>query len=313
MSTVAYPSTAEYDAFGPWIDEVTTADEIPRLYRDYPLDFASVELVLKFPRGIARRDATPDMDLYDHLVVVGPETLVVLTRSPEGYRESTIEYSRIASVTDSITLLDARLRIRTLDGHEHVLAYNGSSHAAVTDLVARLRRLALATVADTARRMADSVRARETIAPLALDDLGRGDAIFVGWSNELLAREPGLRLLAAHGRQRVATHGSALLRLLDLVNPAHLHAVVVLATDDELQVLHRGHLVTRGGAPIMSRGRTIVQLAGVDAVKRAEHPRYTGVTVVTVRSGSSAVEILVPAGSTAERALLAQLPRARRR
>ena len=55
MSAVAYPSTAEYDAFGPWIDEVTTADEVPRLYRDVAIDFAAAHTVLKFPRPIARR------------------------------------------------------------------------------------------------------------------------------------------------------------------------------------------------------------------------------------------------------------------
>lgn len=33
-------STAEHDAFGPWIDEVRTPSVVPPLYRDHPLDFA---------------------------------------------------------------------------------------------------------------------------------------------------------------------------------------------------------------------------------------------------------------------------------
>ena len=313
MSAVAYPSTAEYDAFGPWIDEVSTADEVPRLYRDVAIDFAAAHTVLKFPRAIARRDATPQMHLYDHLLIANPESLVVLSREGDDYSTTSIRYDRIASVTDSIAMLDARLRIRTLDGGEHSLQYNGSSQDTVAGLVALLRSLALATVAEGALRVADSDRARQLVAPLALDDLGRGDAIFVTWTRELTAKEPGLRILATQGRQRVKTYGSALLGLLDLVNPANLHALVVLGTDDELQILHRGHLVTRGGAPIVSRGRTIVPLATLDAVTKARHPRYSDVDVLTLRSGSSSVEVLVAADSAAERVLLAQLPRGRRR
>jgi hypothetical protein len=313
MSAVAYPSTAEYDAFGPWIDPVTTAAEVPRLYRDVAIDFAAAHTVLKFPRAIARRDATPQMHLYDHLVIANPESLDLLSREGETFSTASIRYDRIASVTDGITMLDARLRIRTLDGGEHSLQYNGSSQETVTGLVALLRSLALATVAEGALRAADSDRARKPVAALGLDDLGRGDAVFVTWSRELLRKEPGLRLLSAQGRQRVTTHGSALLGLLDLVNPANLHALVVLGTDDELQILHRGHLVARGGAPIVSRARTVVPLAGVDSVTRTPHPRYADVDVVTLRSGSSAVEVLVAAGSDAERVLLAQLPRSRRR
>jgi hypothetical protein len=54
------PSTPEYDAFGPWVDPVRTAEEVPPLYRDHPVDLAGSRLVLKVPRDIARRDATPD-------------------------------------------------------------------------------------------------------------------------------------------------------------------------------------------------------------------------------------------------------------
>lgn len=73
-------STPEYDAFGPWVDPVRSAEEVPPLYRDHPVDLAASRLVLKVPRDIARRDATPDMDLYDHLLVLEADALTVLSR-----------------------------------------------------------------------------------------------------------------------------------------------------------------------------------------------------------------------------------------
>jgi len=83
-------STAEFDAFGPWIDEVRTASAVPRLYRDYPLDLDAARLVLKVPRNIARRDALPTMDLYDHLLVVGPHDLTVLSARTAGTARLTL-------------------------------------------------------------------------------------------------------------------------------------------------------------------------------------------------------------------------------
>ena len=59
---------SEYDAFGPWIDEVFAPEDVPRLFRNHALDFDAARLVLKVPRDIVRRDATPDMDLYDYLL-----------------------------------------------------------------------------------------------------------------------------------------------------------------------------------------------------------------------------------------------------
>ncbi|MCU1433145.1 MAG: hypothetical protein JWP95_2250, partial [Actinotalea sp.] len=63
MSSTAIPdSTAEYDAFGPWILEVRAVDDLPALFSRHPLDLGSARLVLKVPRQIARRDAHAGMD-----------------------------------------------------------------------------------------------------------------------------------------------------------------------------------------------------------------------------------------------------------
>ncbi|BDZ60782.1 hypothetical protein GCM10025873_05730 [Demequina sediminis] len=71
---------SEYDRFGPWIDRVETEADVPRLFRPHGVDLAAARLVLKVPRNVARRDASPDMDLYDHLLVLGRDSLTVLSR-----------------------------------------------------------------------------------------------------------------------------------------------------------------------------------------------------------------------------------------
>ena len=138
-------STAEFDAFGPWIDEVRSDDDVPRLYRAHRIDFDSARMVLKFPRDISRRDATPQMDLYDHLLIAETDLLTLLSRTATGVSQTSVAYGDIAVVTEWANLLDAELRIDTVHGDTVVLAFNGTSRDTVVRLVDLVRGLGLAT------------------------------------------------------------------------------------------------------------------------------------------------------------------------
>ena len=78
--SVTAAEVAEYDRFGPWIDEIVVPEDVPRLFRSYPIDLSATRMVLKVPRGIARRDATAGMNLYDHLVILERDALTLLSR-----------------------------------------------------------------------------------------------------------------------------------------------------------------------------------------------------------------------------------------
>jgi len=298
VTTAHYSSTAEYDAFGPWIDEVTTPDEVPRLYRGHAIDFGGSIRILKFPRNIARRDANPAMHLYDHLVIVTRERLTILSRDGDSYTELGLAHDQIAAVTDWVNLLDAQVTFVTTAGEVVAVPYNGSSNDTVVALVDLVRSLARET------RPSRPVALPAGLPPLGLDDLGKKDAVFVTSYRDLLRREPGTRLLAAHGRSTVTRRGGLLARLADAVLPVTLHGAVVAAGGTELQVLSRREWVTRGGAPVLSRARTVVPLESVVAVTTAEHPRYVGVSVVTLQVGSARVPFDVPEDSAARGVLL---------
>ena len=298
MTTASYSSTAEYDAFGPWIDEVTTPDDVPRLYRGYGVDFDRSIRVLKFPRNITRRDATPAMDLYDHLLIVTAERLTILSRSDDGFTELSLAHDQIAAMSDWVNLLDAQLTFVTFAGDVVAVAYNGSSNDTVVALVDLVRSLARET------RTGSPVALPAGLPPLGLDDLGKKDALFVTAYRDLHRREPGVRMLAAHGRSTVARRGGFIARLADAVLPVTLHGAVIAASDTELHVLSRREWFTRGGAPVLSRSRTVVPLASIVAVTAADHPKYLGVSVVTLQVGSARIPFDVPADSAARGVLL---------
>jgi hypothetical protein len=290
--------SAEYDAFGPWIDEVASPDEVPRLYRDYPIDFATTRTVLKFPRDIARRDATPAMDLFDHLVIVTDRALTILSRSGDRYTEVSVQHDQVAAITDWVNLLDARLVIQTLAGDVVSVAYNGSSNDSVAALVDLLRELAR-RVAPTRRRPR-----LEVLPPLGLDDLGKKDALIVTSLRDLVRREPEVRLVAARGRAALSSR-TAGARVVDLFARPTLHGCAVGKSDTELHIVARREWIVRGGAPVVSRSRTIVALELLGAASVAAHPKYAGVSVVTLPVGAARIDIPVPRGSPTEKALLA--------
>ncbi|MFS0701500.1 hypothetical protein AB6N24_16130 [Cellulomonas sp. 179-A 4D5 NHS] len=148
-------STAEYDAFGPRIDEVRSPQDVPRLFRTHPLDLDAAHLVLKVPRNISRRDATADMDLYDHLVVLAHDELTVLTRlealtdageppaslddHARGYRTWSSRPADVVALRDVTSMLDARLDLLTQDGRALTLRYSGSAADGVQRLVDAVR------------------------------------------------------------------------------------------------------------------------------------------------------------------------------
>lgn len=314
-----FASTAEFDAFGPWVDTVHDASEVPRLYRDFPLDFSRSTLVLKVPRNISRRDALPSMDLYDHLLIASRDRLVVLSRADAAstgaastgaastgaaYTESTIPYGTIAAITSRVDLLDGRLSIRTFDGGTFSVPFGGSSEAAIATLVDVMRehRQRSARAFPSAARL--PVPMVEVPAVLGMDELGKQDVMFVTAFRDLSRREPGMRLLAANGRARLVPRGGGIARTLHALYPMTLHGVLLCRTELELHVFARKDWLVRGGAPVLSRAHTILSLDRIDEITVREHPRYLGVSIVVLRIDAAEIEIAVPAGSAAERALI---------
>ncbi|KGM03699.1 hypothetical protein [Cellulomonas cellasea] len=236
-------STAEYDAFGPWIDEVRSPQDVPRLFRAHPLDLDAVHLVLKVPRNISRRDATADMDLYDHLIVLADDELSVLTRLDAltdageppasvydqalGYRTWSSRPGDVVALRDVTSMLDARLDLLTQDGRALTVRYNGSAAEGVQRLVDAIRTthdggsrhdgstsdgagaapVALTKPAAGSRPSpyspASSMSARPADPPLAPSALGLDDVGLVHSYREVARRLPDLRLLALHPRRRV--------------------------------------------------------------------------------------------------------------
>lgn len=295
--------TREYDAFGPWIDEVKTAEDVPRLYRDHPLGLMAARLVLKVPRAIARRDATADMDLYDHLLVVQERRLVVLSRRQDerqdadarGYTTRQVDLDDIAAVLDEVNLLDGRLHVHTRDGQVLSVNYNGSARDRVRRLVDALR---------VPSPGPPDQRPVPTVA-LTRDSLGSGDVGVVADYREVTQTRPDLVPLAWHGRQVLHPRATGLVGVVrgfaQLLSPMTLQAAVVASDGNHLEVFGRREWLVRGRRPVHSGSRLVVPLRTLDQVQARQNPDYTGATNLVLRAGKARLQVTVPEGSTTDR------------
>ena len=296
-----FTSTREYDLFGPWVDEVPGPSDIPRLYRDHAIDFASARLVLKVPRNIDRRDATPDMDLYDHLLIAGPDALQVLSRAtptrkrgPAGsstYTSREVTYTDIVAIHDSVNLLDATLTITGRDASVVSVHYNGSAAKPITALV------------DVVRSTFKAGHPLDAAPISARAPLGERDAALMVDFKNAARRLPGLTPLAWHERRtlRPLQAGLAgLARRVALVGSrATLHGAILGADDVAIEAFGRREWIVRGRAPELSSGRLVVPTATLDAVEFSAHPDYAGVAAVTFKSGAARTTMHVPEDSDA--------------
>lgn len=272
----------EYDGFGPWILPVRTADDVPPLFRPRNLDPAGAHMALKVPRSIERRDASPGMDLYDHLLLLDQDSLTVLSRdtgfSGRGFTERRVLLTELAGIRDSVDLLAGRLVVATRDGAVLELTYNGSASDTVGRLVAALQE-GFPTVG--AGASGDTASAGV---------LGRDDVDLVGLLRD--TRSGGGKLLLAQPRRRVHPTSGPLARVAHLLSPATLHATLVCRGPRSVDVLGRAVPLARGRTPVRSLDRLSLPAAGVQLIEAGPRRGYAGVTDVVL--GVGAARFVVP-------------------
>ncbi len=128
----------EYDRFGPWVTEISDEDPTPPLFEPYLTRTDPALLSLKIPRKIARRDAHPGMDLYDYLVTLYEDDMVVLRRVGQDVQADTLRYRDVQHLQVSDELLRGNVRL-SLDGHAYDLPFNTVSGDVIARLVDMIR------------------------------------------------------------------------------------------------------------------------------------------------------------------------------
>ena len=106
----------EYDRFGPWAIEISDEDPLPRLFAPHLGRTELPRLAVKIPRRITRREAHPGMDLYDFLVCLYEDDLLVLRRVGREVAGDTVAYRDIRQIRVTQDLLRGSIQVGLPDG-----------------------------------------------------------------------------------------------------------------------------------------------------------------------------------------------------
>jgi hypothetical protein len=278
-------STPEYDAFGPWIMSVSSQEQVPPVFRAHPIDFASAHDVLKVPRDIARRDATPRSHLYDFLLILDSGGVEVLARQGHRFSVQRIARDSIAAVDSGTELLAGWLSILGTDGTRIDVGFNGASLPTITAFADRL-------VGWNDPEFDDA----PVLDALDRDTLGYHDVGLVNAYNSLPHHGGTRRVTAAYPETTPISHRSRLSR--SVRGEEHVSGAVVASDDDHAIVLTRAEWVRRSRKPDLSLRRIVIPNRAVTSTSVAPHPFLDDVVDLTVHCGTALLELTVPRGET---------------
>ena len=129
---------AEYNAFGPWIIEITDQYPLPPLFISYYKDDGIALMRIKIPRDIERRNANQNMDLYDYVIGVYEDRLYILERLQNDVKETKILYDEIECMENYTDMLIGRFTI-FLNDSKVIIPYNAVSKEIIYSLMKIVR------------------------------------------------------------------------------------------------------------------------------------------------------------------------------
>jgi hypothetical protein len=218
----------EYDRFGPWAIEISDQDPPPRLFAPHLARSEAPLLSVKIPRHVERRNARPGLDLYDYVVCLYDEDLVVHQRNGSDVLSSTCRIRDVQHLRVTRCLLRGNIHLG-LPGRPVDLPYNTVSDALMLRLVELIR-----------QRYAREPGSRPSASMLDVPD---GTLSF--YFDRLLEgegqRDPDMCLLAAQGTVPVAARSTGKLRRLAFrIADKRLLEAMHFSDGSELRILSRG-------------------------------------------------------------------------
>ncbi|HEX2945653.1 MAG TPA: hypothetical protein VHT96_06835 [Clostridia bacterium] len=129
---------AEYNAFGPWIIEITDQYPLPPLFIPYYKEDGIDLMRIKIPRNIERRNANPDMDLYDYVIGLYENNIYILERLENDVKETKILYDEIEGLENFVDFLSGKFTI-FLNDRKVIIPYNAVSEQIINSMIRIIR------------------------------------------------------------------------------------------------------------------------------------------------------------------------------
>ncbi len=118
----------EYNAFGPWIQEIRAREEMPPVFLPWYSEFEHSSFLLKIPINRERRDARPGQNLYQTVLAIEKGRLGFLTLGASQRVECRVlPWEDILALRNFHVLLRGEFRFFLKNGSEEFFPYNAVS------------------------------------------------------------------------------------------------------------------------------------------------------------------------------------------
>lgn len=268
----------EFNTFGPWTYEITDQYPIPRLFEPYFTDDDPAIIKLKVPRDIDRRNANPEMDLYDFVIALYQDHLRILQRQESVVKEYLIKAKDFMGIRIYKNLLKGACTIYSIDG-----AISFPFNTVSMDLIWKFAGLTTKTLetSDTTERKID-------LSVLPVTDSEPETMLLINMLHNIRLTHPGICLGAVQKGGEVYRRDditSVERTIWKELNPEAVH----LYTDKELIILENGFFPNREGTPDFGYTYTILPLIHVNGVEIADSKEYSLLEDCTIYLGQNRI------------------------
>ena len=251
---------AEYNAFGPWAYEISEKNPLPRLFAPYFTADDKAVIKIKIPREIERRNGKPGMDLYDYVVALYEDRILILKREDGTVLEKQIPLKEFKGV---------RIYQNLLKGGYTIFSARGSIsfpfNSVSLDLFRKLTNLVL-------ERVKSQVR---DISSLPVTETAPESMLLINMLHDTEMKLPDIRVGAvqksADVHRKGATQNMIERMLWGEMNPEALH----LYTDQYLIVFENGVFPNHVGMQDFGYTQTIIPLDRIDGIEVAHSEEYS--------------------------------------
>ena len=251
---------AEYNAFGPWAYEISEKNPLPRLFAPYFTADDKAVIKIKIPREIERRNGKPGMDLYDYVVALYEDRILILKREDGTVLEKQIPLKEFKGV---------RIYQNLLKGGYTIFSARGSIsfpfNSVSLDLFRKLTNLVL-------ERVKSQVR---DVSSLPVTETAPESMLLINMLHDTEMKMPDIRVGAvqksADVHRKGATQNMIERMLWGEMNPEALH----LYTDQYLIVFENGVFPNHVGMQEFGYTQTIIPLDRIDGIEVAHSEEYS--------------------------------------
>ena len=128
----------EYDRFGPWVAEIKEEDDIPQQFSDFTETILKSDFSFKVPVSEERRNLKPGMVLYETVVSLTGDFLIVLRYGEDSIDRQEIHLKGLKYFQRTITVLKGELTLATAK-QISIIQFNSVEQKPIEKLESRIR------------------------------------------------------------------------------------------------------------------------------------------------------------------------------